>query len=66
MRWFGKTIDADQIDDLMNRRDVRQPKDWDDRDSGGNGSDGGAAKADDTEERPERPINVDKPGDATS
>ncbi|WP_278361237.1 ATP-dependent zinc metalloprotease FtsH, partial [Idiomarina abyssalis] len=41
-----ETIDADQIDDLMNRRDVRQPKDWDDRDSGGNGSDGGAAKAD--------------------
>ena len=61
-----ETIDADQIDDLMNRRDVRQPKDWDDRDSGGNGSDGGAAKADETEERPERPINVDKPGDATS
>ncbi len=61
-----ETIDADQIDDLMNRRDVRQPKDWDDRDSGGNGSDGGAAKSDDTEERPERPINVDKPGDATS
>lgn len=61
-----ETIDADQIDDLMNRRDVRQPKDWDDRDSGGNGSDGGAAKADDNEERPERPINVDKPGDATS
>jgi len=61
-----ETIDADQIDDLMNRRDVRQPKDWDDRDSGGNDSDGGAAKAENTEERPDRPINVDKPGDATS
>ncbi|WP_404398738.1 ATP-dependent zinc metalloprotease FtsH [Idiomarina loihiensis] len=61
-----ETIDADQIDDLMNRRDVRQPKDWDDRESGGNDSDGGAAKAENTEERPDRPINVDKPGDATS
>ncbi|MCA1767279.1 MAG: ATP-dependent metalloprotease, partial [Idiomarina sp.] len=61
-----ETIDADQIDDLMNRRDVRQPKDWDDRDSGDNDSDGGAAKTENTEERPERPINVDKPGDATS
>ncbi|MDV6315508.1 ATP-dependent zinc metalloprotease FtsH [Idiomarina sp. HP20-50] len=61
-----ETIDADQIDDLMNRRDVRQPKDWDDKDSGGNDSDGGAAKTENTEERPERPINVDKPGDATS
>ncbi|MCK7458208.1 ATP-dependent zinc metalloprotease FtsH [Idiomarina aminovorans] len=61
-----ETIDADQIDDLMNRRDVRQPKDWDDRDSGDNDSDGGAAKTGSTEEGPERPINVDKPGDATS
>ena len=32
----------------------------------GDGTNGGAAKADDTEERPQRPINVDKPGDATS
>ncbi|RUO68923.1 ATP-dependent zinc metalloprotease FtsH [Idiomarina ramblicola] len=61
-----ETIDADQIDDLMNRRDVRQPKDWDDRDRDGNDSDGGAAKSENTEKRPERPIDVDKPGDATS
>lgn len=61
-----ETIDADQIDDLMNRRDVRQPKGWTDNNNDGDGTDGGAAKADDTEERPQRPINVDKPGDATS
>ena len=61
-----ETIDADQIDDLMNRRDVRPPKGWDDsRDDGGD-TGGGSAKADNTEERPERPINVEKPGDATS
>ena len=28
-RWF-ETIDADQVDDLMNRRKVRPPKQWDD------------------------------------
>ncbi len=61
-----ETIDADQIDDLMNRRDVRQPKGWTDNNNDGDGTNGGAAKADDTEERPQRPINVDKPGDATS
>ncbi len=61
-----ETIDADQIDDLMNRRDVRKPKGWDDsRDDGGD-TGGGSAKAENTEERPERPINVEKPGDATS
>jgi len=27
-----ETIDADQIDDLMNRRDVREPRDWQRRD----------------------------------
>jgi cell division protease FtsH len=61
-----ETIDADQIDDLMNRRDVRQPKGWEDRDSGDNDSNGGAAQEKGSEERPERPINADKPGDATS
>lgn len=61
-----ETIDADQIDDLMNRRDVRKPKGWDDsRDDGGD-TGGGSAKAENTEQRPERPINVEKPGDATS
>jgi cell division protease FtsH len=36
-----ETIDADQVDDLMHRRQVRQPKDWDktdlDNSSGGDG-----------------------------
>tara|TARA_B100001059_G_C17817977_1_gene576460 strand:+ start:432 stop:2369 length:1938 start_codon:yes stop_codon:yes gene_type:complete len=61
-----ETIDAEQIDDLMNRRDVRPPKGWDDQDDNGNGTSGGTAEKSEQEERPERPINVDKPGDATS
>ena len=36
-----ETIDADQVDDLMNRRKVRPPHQWDDNDTGsGTGSDG--------------------------
>ncbi|MDA0795305.1 MAG: ATP-dependent zinc metalloprotease FtsH [Proteobacteria bacterium] len=39
-----ETIDADQVDDLMNRRQVRRPRDWDKKDSdnhsGGNSEDG--------------------------
>ncbi|KXS35973.1 MAG: cell division protease FtsH [Idiomarina sp. T82-3] len=61
-----ETIDAGQIDDLMNRRDVRPPKGWDDRDDNDNGTNGGTAEKAGEEERPDRPINVDKPGDATS
>ena len=61
-----ETIDAEQIDDLMNRRDVRPPKGWDDQDDNGNGTSGGTAEKSEQEARPERPINVDKPGDATS
>ncbi|MGM0524927.1 MAG: ATP-dependent zinc metalloprotease FtsH [Pseudomonadota bacterium] len=61
-----ETIDAEQIDDLMNRRDVRQPKDWDKSNDDGGDADGGSAKAEATEERPERPIKTDNPGDATS
>ncbi|PYE35319.1 membrane protease FtsH catalytic subunit [Idiomarina fontislapidosi] len=61
-----ETIDAGQIDDLMNRRDVRPPKGWDDHNGNDNGTSGGTAEKADQEERPERPINVDKPGDATS
>jgi cell division protease FtsH len=37
-----ETIDADQVDDLMARRKVRPPHQWDDNDSG---SSGGASKA---------------------
>jgi cell division protease FtsH len=36
-----ETIDADQVDDLMNRRQVRRPRDWDKKDSD-NHSDGNA------------------------
>ena len=61
-----ETIDAGQIDDLMNRRDVRPPKGWDDRDDNDNGTNGGTAEKAGEEERPDRPINVDKPGDTTS
>ncbi|RUO80429.1 ATP-dependent zinc metalloprotease FtsH [Idiomarina tyrosinivorans] len=55
-----ETIDADQIDDLMNRREVRRPKDWQDDDNGNRpGADGGA-KSENTSAQ----VNVDKPGDA--
>jgi cell division protease FtsH len=38
-----ETIDADQVDDLMNRRKVRPPHQWDDNDSG-SGTDSGGSK----------------------
>jgi cell division protease FtsH len=39
-----ETIDADQVDDLMNRRKVREPRHWDKNDFDSSG--GGASKAD--------------------
>ncbi|OZB04898.1 MAG: ATP-dependent metalloprotease [Idiomarina sp. 34-48-12] len=39
-----ETIDADQIDDLMNRRDVREPRDWQQRDNNKSGGDDGKAE----------------------
>ncbi len=39
-----ETIDADQIDDLMNRREVRQPADWDMDDNGSDSNGSGKAK----------------------
>ncbi len=54
-----ETIDADQIDDLMNRRDVREPRDWNKPDNTPS-SGGGATKT----EAPERPISDGKTGDA--
>jgi cell division protease FtsH len=39
-----ETIDADQVDDLMNRRKVRPPHQWDDNDSG-SGTDSGSGKS---------------------
>jgi len=43
-----ETIDADQVDDLMNRRKVRPPHQWDDNDTG-SGTDSGANKGSATE-----------------
>ena len=40
-----ETIDADQVDDLMARRKVRPPRQWDDNDAGPSG---GASSADKT------------------
>ncbi|RUO78219.1 ATP-dependent zinc metalloprotease FtsH [Pseudidiomarina taiwanensis] len=51
-----ETIDADQIDDLMNRREVREPRDWRKPDSN---SDGGSASASADDSVPSG-----KPGDA--
>ena len=44
-----ETIDADQVDDLMARRKVRPPHQWEDNDSG---SSGGAAKSKQTPKDP--------------
>lgn len=52
-----ETIDADQIDDLMNRRDVREPRDWRKPDKNDTTSGGATATADD------KPL-TGKPGDA--
>ena len=47
-----ETIDADQVDDLMSRKKVRPPKDWDSNDydspSGGGESSKDISGADDT------------------
>ncbi|MEX1221794.1 MAG: ATP-dependent zinc metalloprotease FtsH [Idiomarina sp.] len=53
-----ETIDADQIDDLMNRRDVREPRDWR-KDKDGKSDDGGSGKTTSS-----GPVKADKPGDA--
>ncbi|VVN22549.1 ATP-dependent zinc metalloprotease FtsH [Pseudomonas fluorescens] len=45
-----ETIDADQIDDIMNGRTPREPRDWDNNDTGPSGT---SASQDD---RPESPI----------
>lgn len=53
-----ETIDADQIDDLMNRREVREPRDWR-KDKDGKSDDGGSGKTTSS-----GPVKADKPGDA--
>jgi cell division protease FtsH len=47
-----ETIDALQVDDLMNRRKVRPPQNWDDNDSD---KSAGKQSADATEEAAEEP-----------
>ncbi|MDX1678201.1 MAG: ATP-dependent metalloprotease, partial [Arsukibacterium sp.] len=54
-----ETIDAKQIDDLMARRDVRQPENWEPRDKGNDDNDGtGKAKTES-----EGPVATDKPSE---
>ncbi len=48
-----ETIDKDQVDDLMNRRDVRPPKGWNDSSDDSSGSETQVAKAEETPEPPE-------------
>ncbi|RWU12766.1 ATP-dependent zinc metalloprotease FtsH [Pseudidiomarina gelatinasegens] len=49
-----ETIDADQIDDLMNRRDVREPRDWQQRDNNKPGGDDGESEV-------SKPVPTSKP-----
>ncbi|WP_417665541.1 ATP-dependent zinc metalloprotease FtsH [Pseudidiomarina sp.] len=49
-----ETIDADQIDDLMNRRDVREPRDWQKRDNNKSGGDDGESEV-------SKPVPTNKP-----
>ncbi|MDG0970001.1 MAG: ATP-dependent metalloprotease, partial [Porticoccaceae bacterium] len=50
-----ETIDADQVDDLMNRRKVRPPRDWDKNDTDSNSGGQGSGKASDAASK-ESPI----------
>ncbi|GAB5378946.1 MAG: ATP-dependent zinc metalloprotease FtsH [Aliiglaciecola sp.] len=61
-----ETIDAKQIDDLMERRPVRQPADWDSRDQGPNDKPKGGESVSSEDDKPSAPTNVGKPGDITS
>lgn len=63
-----ETIDAKQIDDLMARREVRPPADWDDDEKGGDTKPTGGSAVTDTEEKETKPSqpNVGKPGDLPS
>nr|WP_298137311.1 ATP-dependent zinc metalloprotease FtsH [uncultured Pseudomonas sp.] len=47
-----ETIDADQIEDIMNGRVAREPRDW----NGGNGDAGTPVVKGDESDRPEKPI----------
>jgi len=58
-----ETIDAGQIDDLMERREVREPENWhDNNDNSSKGDSGGTAA---TEEKPTgKSLHLDKPGES--
>jgi cell division protease FtsH len=53
-----ETIDAKQIDDLMERKPVREPAGWTDSNSGSNDSSDGGSKVS-TEEKPAEPKSAD-------
>jgi cell division protease FtsH len=54
-----ETIDSKQIDDLMKRRTVRQPENWEPRDKGNNNDDDAGKAATDNE----GPVATDKPSE---
>ncbi|WJG07810.1 ATP-dependent zinc metalloprotease FtsH [Aliiglaciecola sp. LCG003] len=58
-----ETIDAKQIDDLMARQPVRQPADWETRDSNSNDKPTGGASVKVEPDEPVSPPTVGKPGD---
>ena len=51
-----ETIDSDQIDDIMEGREVREPKDWSDDSSSGNPPAAPVEGKSAAEERPDAPI----------
>src|SRR5690606_22662640 len=53
-----ETIDADKIDDLMDRHDVREPRDWQQRDNNKSGGDDGKAEG-------SQPVSTSKPAGDT-
>jgi cell division protease FtsH len=61
-----ETIDAKQIDDLMARRDVRPPADWDNDGSSDSSKPTGGTKVDDEPKETKPAPTVGKPGDLTS
>ncbi|MBR9726463.1 ATP-dependent zinc metalloprotease FtsH [Shewanella intestini] len=59
-----ETIDSEQIDDLMNRREVRQPADWQVDDSSDDNSSGNKPKAADKEEEVKAEPTADEPDES--
>ncbi|MCV2883984.1 ATP-dependent zinc metalloprotease FtsH [Aestuariibacter sp. AA17] len=59
-----ETIDAKQIDDLMERKDVRPPADWDDSKKNDNDKPTGGATV--SQDPDDKKPGIGKPGDVTS